>query len=85
MIRALYSSLLHLHPRAFRQRFADEMLSIFDEIPAHSARALLLYDALRSLTIQWLLRSNLWIYALALLLALLSAAIGLHPYSWRRS
>jgi len=81
MIRALYSSLLLLHPRAFRERFSDEMLSIFDEIPATRDRAFLLYDALRSLGFQWLFRSNLWIFALAFLLALVSAAIGLHPYS----
>jgi hypothetical protein len=80
MTRVLYSLLLQLHPRTFRERFSDEMLCIFDEIPADTKRALLFYDALRSLTVQWLLRSNLWIFALAFLLALVSAAIGLHPY-----
>jgi len=83
MIRLLYSSLLQLHPRAFRKRFADEMLCIFDEIPANIDRTLLLYDALRSLAVQWLLRSNLWILALAFLLALVSAFIGLHPMTER--
>ena len=80
MTRLLYSLLLRVHPRAFRDRFADEMLCIFDEIPANNERALLLYDALRSLTVQWLFRSNLWILAVAFLLALVSAFIGLHPY-----
>ena len=80
MIRALYSALLRVHPRAFRDRFADEMLCIYDEISATAGRGLLFYDAVRSLAVQWLLRSNLWVLALAFLLALISAFIGLHPY-----
>ncbi|MGH9776173.1 MAG: hypothetical protein ACRD50_14640 [Candidatus Acidiferrales bacterium] len=80
MIRVLYSVLLSVHPRAFRQRFADEMLGIFDEIPANAGRASLLYDVLRSLAVQWLFRSRLWIFALAILLALILGVIGLHPY-----
>jgi len=83
MIRILYAFLLRLHPRPFRRRFGDEMLGIFDEIPVNNERTLLLYDALRSLTVQWLLRSNLWVFALAFLLALVSAFIGLHPYTER--
>ena len=31
MLRFLYRFLLCLHPRAFRQRFAEGMLWIFDE------------------------------------------------------
>ena len=80
MIRTVYSSLLWLHPRAFRHRFSDEMLCIFDEIPASAARAFLLYDALRSLIVRWLFRSDLWIYAVAFCIALVQAFIGLHPY-----
>lgn len=80
MIRILYSLLLRVHPRAFRERFSDEMLCIYDEIPAKAGRGLLFYDVLRSLAVQWLLRSNLWVLALAFLLALISAFIGLHPY-----
>ena len=81
MMRALYSGLLRVHPRAFRERFANEMLCIYDEIPTKAERGPLFYDALRSLAVQWLLRSNLWVLALAFLLALISAFIGLHPYS----
>ena len=81
MTRYLYSALLSVHPRAFRERFADEMLCIFDEIPANRERALLLYDALRSLTVQWLFRSNFWVYVIASLIAFVQAYfIGLHPY-----
>jgi hypothetical protein len=83
MIRILYAFLLRVHPRAFRMRFGDEMLCIFDEVPANTDRTLLLYDVLRSLTVQWLLRSNLWIFALAFLLGLVSAFIGLHPITER--
>jgi hypothetical protein len=36
MIRAVYAALLRVHPRAFRNRFGDEMLCIFDEIPVNS-------------------------------------------------
>jgi len=83
MIRILYSSLLQLHPRAFRERFSDEMLCIFDEVPSTRERAFLLYDASRSFAFQWLFRSNLWIFALAFFIALIQAYIALHPYSGR--
>jgi len=81
MIRALYAALLCVHPPAFRQRFAAEMLCIFDEVSSSRERSFLLYDALRSFAFQWLFRSKLWIFAVAFLLALVSALIGLHPYS----
>ena len=31
MLRSIYRLALRLHPHHFRQRFADEMLAIFDE------------------------------------------------------
>jgi hypothetical protein len=80
MTRALYRFLLFLHPRHFRERFADEMLSIFDEIFTSRERAVLLFDALRSLAFQWLFRTNLWIFALAFLIAVFQAFFALHPY-----
>ena len=81
MIRLLYSSLVQLHPRTFRERFSDEMLCIFDEICSARERAFLLYDALRSLAFQWLFRSNFWVYAIASLIAFVQAYfVGLHPY-----
>jgi hypothetical protein len=52
---ALYSTLVRLHPRAFRQRFGEEMLSIFDATP-DSNRSALAGDAMFSLLRQWLLR-----------------------------
>lgn len=80
MIRALYSSLLRLHPRGFRERFSDEMLCIFDEISVTRERAFLLSDAVRSLAVQWLFRTNLWIFVIAFLIAVLQALFALHPY-----
>jgi hypothetical protein len=80
MTRHLYRWLLFLHPRHFRERFSDEMLSIFDEVPGSRERAFLLYDALRSFAFQWLFRTNLWIFALAFLIAIFQAFFALHPY-----
>jgi Ca2+-binding EF-hand superfamily protein len=57
MLRPIYILLLHLHPRFFRDQFAGEMLWIFDQNAA-SRRPALLLDALQSLTVQWMLRSE---------------------------
>lgn len=53
MLRSLYIQLLRLHPAAFRRRYGDEMLAIFDEA---GQPAPLLADAALSLARQWLLR-----------------------------
>ncbi len=58
MLRSLYIQLLRLHPSAFRTRYGDEMLSIYDEA-ARSGRPWPLFsDACVSLGRQWLLREN---------------------------
>ncbi|HXI41860.1 MAG TPA: hypothetical protein VNH83_17880 [Bryobacteraceae bacterium] len=57
MIRFLYICLLRLHPRPFRQRFAGEMLWIFDQ--AMESRASLMTDAVVSLWRQWALRPHI--------------------------
>jgi Ca2+-binding EF-hand superfamily protein len=58
MIRWLYIRLLGLHPPHFRERFAGEMLWIFDqEGPGGAPR--LIGDAAISLVRQWCLRSDL--------------------------
>jgi CubicO group peptidase (beta-lactamase class C family) len=60
MSRALYRWLLYWHPPAFRDRFADEMLSIFDEAAAiHGVRGLFV-DGIVSLLRQWTLRPESW-------------------------
>lgn len=58
--RSLYRWLVHLHPPAFRQRFAEEMLSTFEEAAQNQNVAGLLADGFVSLTRQWLLRPNAW-------------------------
>lgn len=58
--RSLYRWLVHLHPPAFRQRFAEEMLCTFEEAAQNQNVAGLLVDGFVSLTRQWLLRPNAW-------------------------
>lgn len=53
MTRRVYILLLQLHPRAFRERFGDEMLGIFDE---SAQRGSLVGDGLVSLFRQSMLR-----------------------------
>ena len=58
--RTFYRWLVCLHPRAFRLRFEQELLWIFDESSDASGAAPLLYDAAISLLRQWLMRSGMW-------------------------
>src|SRR5215470_2906357 len=60
MLRSLYRTVLRLHPPFFRQRFADEMLSIFDSAQSRTVALALLIDALTSLARQWSLRPHFW-------------------------
>jgi enterochelin esterase family protein len=60
MSRVLYLCMIWLHPRVFRQRFAEEMLWIFDEKVERGGVLPLFADAVGSLFRQWLLRSNIW-------------------------
>jgi len=60
MLRSLYRGLLDLHPSAFRKRFAEEMLSIFDHRTGWAAAFRLLMDAFISLARQWALRPEFW-------------------------
>jgi hypothetical protein len=62
MLRSLYCAMLRLHPAQFRARFAEEMLSIFDEAQELGNRTALglLADGLRSLARQWVLRPEAW-------------------------
>ena len=65
MIRVLYTLLIRLHPPAFRERFAQEMLWIFEEAGNALGGSSLLRDAIVSLLRQWLLRSELWKWLVA--------------------
>lgn len=60
MLRLLYRCALALHPRGFRDRFADEILSIFDAAPGPRAKCRLLYDGFLSAARQWALRPEFW-------------------------
>jgi hypothetical protein len=60
MLRHLYRCALGLHPSAFRMRFGEEMLSIFDSTKGRLPRFLLLMDSIFSLTRQWTLRREFW-------------------------
>jgi hypothetical protein len=60
MTRTLYRCLICLHPPAFRLRFEEELLWIFDESIDESGAAPLVYDAAISLLRQWLIRSEMW-------------------------
>jgi len=75
MTRSLYRCLLWLHPRAFREQFAGEMLWIFDEAAESQGVSGLLFDAMLSLARQRLMRSGSWKVAAAALGALLQMAI----------
>jgi len=57
-MRWLYTRLLRLHPRGFREQFAGEMLWIFDQETGRAGRRLMA-DAAVSMVRQWLLRSDL--------------------------
>jgi hypothetical protein len=67
MTRRLYRFLLSLHPREFREEFAEEMLWIFDEAGRAVGALPLLADALESLVRQWLVRSGAWPYAVGVM------------------
>lgn len=57
--RHFYRFVLELHPRSFREEFADEMLWIFDQESATRSTLPLFADAVTSLARQWLLRGSL--------------------------
>ena len=60
MLRCCYQCLLHLHPARFRERYAEEMLSIFDDIEGRAERRRLVADAVISLLRQWITRPQNW-------------------------
>jgi len=76
MARTLYRWLICLHPPAFRLRFEEELLWIFDESIGASGAAPLLYDAAFSLLRQWLFRSGMWKWLLAGIAGALPVIIG---------
>ena len=69
MKRAFYKCLLWLHPAGFRDRFADEMLWIFDETEGQGLRPFT--DVLFSLLRQWTFDSGVWRIAFGALVSCL--------------
>jgi hypothetical protein len=70
MRRLLYRTLLALHPSAFRNAYAGEMLWIFDQVQKEQIGPLLT-DGCVSLARQWAFRTNVWTMPTALACALL--------------
>ncbi len=60
MLRFFFRFLVILHPPAFRKRFAEEMLSIFDQADSKRASFGLVVDAFLSLLRQWGFRPAFW-------------------------
>ncbi len=79
MTRPLYKWLILLHPPQFRGQFGEQMLCIFDETGAR-AKMPLLVDGLISLMRQWILRSGVWKWMVALagaFMQMILATLGL--------
>lgn len=76
MTRTLYRCLTCLHPPAFRLRFEEELLWIFDESIDESGAAPLVYDAVISLLRQWLMRSGMWKWVLGGIAGAVPVLIG---------
>ena len=72
MKRSFYKCLLWLHPAGFRDRFADEMLWIFDETGGQGPRPFA--DVLISLLRQWTFHSGVWRIAFGALVSCLLLA-----------
>jgi hypothetical protein len=67
MIRTLYRGLLWLHPGEFAERFADEMLWIFDLRRQEEMGIALLSDCFLSLCRQWFAVPPVRTFAIGLL------------------
>jgi hypothetical protein len=76
MTRTLYRCLISLHPSAFRLRFEEELLWIFDESRNASGAAVLVGDAAVSLLRQWLMRSGMWKWVLGGIAGVVYLLIG---------
>ena len=85
MFRTLYRCLIWSHPSAFRLRFEEEMLWIFDEGADAWGTASLFWDACLSLARQWLLRSVLWRWVVATILGFIPLIIAFGSFlPWDR-
>ena len=76
MTRTLYRWLIGLHPPAFRVRFEEELLWIFDESGDACGAVPLLCDAAMSLLRQWLVRSGMWKWVVGAIAGAVPLLIG---------
>jgi hypothetical protein len=76
MKKFFYRWLLFLHPAPFRSRFAAEMLCDFDDARRFGVPLPLVADAAVSLARQWLVRSAIWRWALAVALGMLPLVLA---------
>lgn len=76
MTRTFYRWLVYLHPPAFRVRFEEELLWIFDESSDASNGGTLVCDATISVLRQWLMRSGMWKWVLGGIAGALPVVIG---------
>jgi hypothetical protein len=76
IMRRLYCCLVWLHPAAFRQRFGEEMIWIFDEAAGTWGAVTLLADTGISLIRQWLTPSGLWKGLAAVIIGILPVVIA---------
>ncbi len=82
MTRTLYRWLIYLHPPAFRLRFEEELLWIFDESGNALGALPLIYDAAVSLLRQWLMRSGMWKWVVGGIAGALPLLIAFGSFLW---
>jgi hypothetical protein len=75
--RALYRSIVWLHPPQFRRQFGEEMLWVYDQAAPVQGPFGLLADGLVSFARQWLVRHGGWKVLVALAGALLEVLLVL--------
>ena len=83
MTRTLYRWLVWLHPPAFRLRFEDELLWIFDENNGALHPVPLVYDVTISLLRQWILRSGIWKWVVGAIAGVLPLIIGFGSFMFQ--
>lgn len=78
MTRLLYGLLVWLHPNDYREKFADDMLWVFDQLRCRRGVTSLLTDGAISLVRQWFFGFGLWKPLVGLVLAAVPILSVLH-------
>jgi hypothetical protein len=79
-MRFFYAFIIRLHPPSFRNRFAQEMLWIFEEAADSWGAASLFRDGILSLLRQWLIRSEFWKWLVAAIAGVVPLIIALGSF-----